>query len=62
MEENYICTDDKIMIKLDWISNFRKVNDCYKIKINFDKYFEFEVCKNNPSYPKLDNHFKFSKK
>jgi hypothetical protein len=59
---DFIYTDDKIMIKLDWIKNIRKVNDCYKFKINNDKYFEFEICRGNPSFNRVEQKFGFIKK
>lgn len=60
--QNFIYTDDKIMIKMEWINTIRKVNDCYKFKINNNNLFEFEICKGNPHYQKLDKKLAFSKK
>lgn len=61
--DNFIKTDNNIMIDLNWIKEIKSIEECYTLKLNIDNKNEYKVCKNNTeSYNKLNHKFKFSKK
>lgn len=53
-ENNFIQTDEKTMIKIDWIKDIKIVDKCFVIETTLDGDNFYHVCEPNPAHKIID--------
>lgn len=63
-ENSSIVTDEKIILKLDWIKVVENKDECFQIQTYLDKGQIYQICRryNPKNYQLLQERYKFSKK